>query len=82
MFKYCLKRFGISVITIWIIITITFFLMHSMPGTPFSTEAHLTDEQIRIMYENYGLNEPLHKQYIIYMNHNDTGEFRAVFSTK
>lgn len=79
MFKYCLKRFGISVITIWIIITITFFLMHSMPGTPFSTEAHLTDEQIRIMYENYGLNEPLYKQYVIYMNQMIRGNFGLSF---
>ena len=38
MFKYILKRMLFGIMTIWLIATLTFFLMHAIPGDPFLSE--------------------------------------------
>ena len=38
MTKYILKRLAMAIVTIWAVITVTFFLMHSVPGDPFANE--------------------------------------------
>ncbi len=60
MKKYILQRLGIAVITIFVVITVTFFLMHSIPGTPFTTgNDNMTAEALAAMEANYGLDKPL-----------------------
>lgn len=67
MLRYILKRLFYSAITILLIITITFFLMQAIPGDPFSPEK-IPNANIRAaIYEKYGLNEPLYKQYFKYL---------------
>ena len=44
MLRYVLKRLLSSAITIWIVITLTFFLMHKIPGGPFDSEKKLPDQ--------------------------------------
>ncbi len=54
-------------ITIWILATITFFLMNAVPGDPFSDQKRLPPEVIENLKEYYGLDKPLIVQYFTYM---------------
>ncbi|MCP0887235.1 ABC transporter permease [Ligilactobacillus sp. WILCCON 0076] len=76
MRKYLLKRILYMVLTLFLVATITFFLMKLMPGTPYSNQEKMTTAQIKIMNEQYGLNKPVWEQYVIYifdMLHGDLG---------
>lgn len=66
--KYLGKRFLYMLLTLFLIASITFFLMKLLPGTPYSNQDKLSEEQIFIMNEKYGLNEPLPVQYLVYMS--------------
>jgi len=65
--SYLLKRIFAMVITLWFVITITFFLMHAIPGGPFSSEKQLPEEVLEALNEKYNLNDPLYKQYFDYL---------------
>ncbi|KGL37317.1 peptide ABC transporter permease [Listeria newyorkensis] len=67
MIKYGLKRLLYMVITMFIIATVTFILMQYLPGSPYRNEAKMTPEQIQIMNDQYGLNDPVPVQYLRYM---------------
>ena len=64
---YILKRIGLALLTIWIVITITFFVMHSVPGGPFSSEKALSAEVKAALEAKYGLDKPLFVQYVTYL---------------
>lgn len=67
MVKYILKRVITSILVLWFIITITFFLMKLIPGDPFDTEK-LPNEAIKnAMLAKYGLDKSLMEQYLIYL---------------
>lgn len=64
MSRYILKRIGYMLLTLWVVITLTFFLMHSIPGDPLAHMAKKLPEQIRMnYYEKYGLDKPVIVQY-------------------
>ena len=65
--KYILKRIFYMVITLFLIATITFFLMKLLPGSPYANEENLTDAQLQIMNAKYGLDKPVWMQYLIYL---------------
>ncbi|GGD88094.1 ABC transporter permease [Paenibacillus nasutitermitis] len=68
MLKYVLRRFFYMLVTLWVIVTITFFLMKFLPGNPFGeAAAKLTPENLQILREQYGLDKPLWQQYLKYM---------------
>lgn len=67
MFFYILKRFLSSVITLWVIITVTFILSRAIPGGPFDREKQLPPEIKKNIEERYKLNDPLLKQYLDYL---------------
>ncbi len=67
MLRYTLRRFGYMIITLWVIITLTFFLMHMLPGDPFSDIQKLTPELQAKLLEKYGLDKPLPEQYLHYL---------------
>ena len=54
MTRYIFKRLGYMFLSLFIIITITFFLMKLMPGSPFN-DAKLSAEQKAILNEKYGV---------------------------
>lgn len=57
------------------LVTITFFLVRLMPGNPFDT-GNVSEQVLETIEEEYGLNQPLHVQYAVYMNnllHGDLG---------
>ena len=68
MAKYILKRIALAIVTIWAVITITFVLMHSVPGNPFATENRKIPENImENLKKKYGLDKPKSEQYIMYL---------------
>lgn len=67
MLKYTLKRGVIAVLTVWVIITITFFLMHSIPGDPFTDGKKIPPQIMKNLEAKYGLDKPLIVQYGTYM---------------
>lgn len=68
MLKYSLKRIGYMVIVCFIVITITFFLVHIIPGDPISAMAQDLPDDIRQIYmANYGFDQPLPVQYVRFL---------------
>lgn len=67
MGEYFLKRLLYSIFTIFLIATVTFFMMHSIPGGPFTREKPVPDEILRVLNEKYNLDAPLYEQYYDYM---------------
>ena len=64
---YILKRVLLALLTIWIVITITFFVMHSVPGGPFLSEKAISKEAQAALEAKYGLDKPLSEQYTTYL---------------
>jgi len=74
MGKYILKRIGISMITIFVLVTAVFFLVRLMPGEPFASEK--MNPQIKsVMEAYYGLDKPLFIQYFTYLGNLFQGDF-------
>ncbi|MGE8079514.1 oligopeptide ABC transporter permease [Peribacillus loiseleuriae] len=67
MARYITKRFIYMLITLFIIASLTFFLMKLIPGTPFSTAGKLSPDQLQIMKDKYGLDQPIAVQYAQYI---------------
>jgi len=65
--RYIIKRFIVSIITVWILVTLTFFLVRALPGDPFLSEK-ITPEIKANMMRYYGLDKPLPVQYATYMS--------------
>ncbi len=77
MVKYTLKRIGLAIITIWVVATITFFLMNMVPGGPFLSEKAISPQATAALEAKYGLDKPLFQQYITYVTdalHGDFGD--------
>ena len=65
--RYMVKRLAYMLLTLFIIVTVTFFLMKLLPGTPFSNEDQLTAAQIQTLNAKYGLDQPIWVQYGRYL---------------
>ncbi|AQQ54804.1 ABC transporter permease [Planococcus lenghuensis] len=85
---YLLQRLMYMLITLFIVVTVTFFLIKFLPGTPYSNPEKLTEQQLAILNAKYGLDQPLAMQYLRYLGNliqGDLGmsfqyEGRSVFS--
>ena len=75
MIYYVLKRIGMGVVTLWIITTITFFLIHLLPGDPFASEKAIPPKIKANLMKKYGLDKPLHVQYVKYVANAARGDF-------
>lgn len=67
MAKFILNRTFTGALVVLVVATLTFFLLRILPGGPFDTEKKLPSEIRNNIEEKYKLNEPLSKQYIIYL---------------
>lgn len=67
MGKYIIRRLISMIITLVFVASITFFLMHAVPGGPFQSEKALPEAVIQALNEKYHLDDPLWKQYLDYM---------------
>jgi oligopeptide transport system permease protein len=74
--KHLLKKFLILAASLWVVVTLTFVLVHSIPGDPFTDEQTSSIEIIESMKRYYGLDKPIWQQYTIYLKnllHGDLG---------
>lgn len=67
MGKYIFKRIFSSIITLWVVVTITFTLSRIIPGGPFDQEKDTPPEVRKNLEERYKLNEPIYVQYGDYL---------------
>jgi oligopeptide transport system permease protein len=67
MGRYILRRFGLAVLCLWIIVTITFVLMIAVPGSPFLT-AKTTPQVKKQLERKYGLDLPIWDRYVKLLN--------------
>ena len=73
--KYILKRLGLMVLTLWAVVTVTFFMMRAIPGDPLAGMARSLPEQTKAnYYAKYGLDKPLFEQYLIYLKNMVRGD--------
>ena len=75
MIKYIIKRVGAAIITIFLVATITFFMMNMVPGGPFVAEKNISEQAQNALKEKFGLDKPLGEQYINYMVNAAHGDF-------
>ncbi|MDV3428155.1 MAG: ABC transporter permease [Bacillota bacterium] len=75
MTKYILKRLFYTIVTLWIVITATFFLMHAIPGDPFTEDKKVPPQIMANLKAKYGLDKPLPQQYVIYLGDLLHGDF-------
>jgi oligopeptide transport system permease protein len=67
MTAYAIRRILWLIPVLWAVATITFFLMHAVPGGPFTQEKKLPESIIIALNRRYNLDEPLWKQYLLYL---------------
>lgn len=79
MTKYILKRVAISIVTIFVLVSVVFFLARLMPGGPFN-DPKLSETARANLSAYYGFDKPLLEQYLTYLNNLLHGNFG--FSTK
>lgn len=66
-----------AIVTIWVVATLTFFLMNFVPGGPFLSEKAVSPKAMAALEAKYGLDKPLSQQYVTYMKdalHGDFGD--------
>ncbi|MCT4596880.1 MAG: ABC transporter permease [Vallitalea sp.] len=76
MIRYAMQRIALIVLTLFIVLTINFFLLRLMPGTPFDNPK-ITPAQQELMKRKYGLDDPAFVQYLRYLKgviHGDLGD--------
>lgn len=66
MAKYILKRLVYSFLTIFLIVALTFFMMHALPGDPFSTGKAIDPQIMAALKEKYDLDKPVPQQFVKY----------------
>ena len=66
MIKYIVKRLAMGVVTMFFLITITFWLTRLMPGSPFATD-NISPSVRATLEANYGLDKPIDQQFVIYL---------------
>lgn len=77
MKKFVLKRVLISLVTLWVIISLTFLMMHAIPGDPFAREGRMPESVYQNLLAKYGLDKSKPEQYVMYLKnilHGDFGE--------
>jgi oligopeptide transport system permease protein len=79
MLRFVGRRFLEMIPVLFIIATVTFFMMRLAPGGPFDTEKQVSAEVRARMEEHYGLNKPLFEQYLLQMKHLVQGDLGPSF---
>ena len=64
---YILKRLVLALLTVWVVITVTFFVMRAVPGGPFASEKALSEAAMKALEAKYGMDKPLMEQYVTYL---------------
>lgn len=64
---YIVKRIGLAILTVWVVITVTFFVMRAVPGGPFMGEKAVSEAAQAALEAKYGLDKPVMEQYFTYL---------------
>jgi oligopeptide transport system permease protein len=75
MISFVLRRLASAVPTLFIVVTISFFLMRFAPGGPFNLERPLPPQTMANLMATYHLDQPLWSQYVAYIGNAVTGDF-------
>jgi ABC-type dipeptide/oligopeptide/nickel transport system permease component len=75
MLNYVIKRLLYGLLTIWFLITATFFAMHAIPADPLSGDKALPAQIKQNLLQYYGLDKSLSQQYFIYLGNVLRGDF-------
>jgi oligopeptide transport system permease protein len=75
MIAFVLRRLASAVPTLFIVVTISFFLMRFAPGGPFNLERPLPPATMENLVRTYQLDQPLWRQYVTYVSNAVTGDF-------
>ena len=67
MGRYIFQRVWTSAVTLFVVITVTFFLMWAIPGGPFTDEKAIPPQILTKVLERYHMNDPIHIQYFHYL---------------
>ena len=76
MVKYVLKRLGYSIVTLFVLVALTFFLQQCLPGDPFVGDKALPETTMAALRAKYGLDKSMPEQFLIYIGnclHGDLG---------
>lgn len=82
MLRFILRRLGSSFMAIFFVVSITFFLMHAIPGGPFAREKAIPPEIKAALEARYHLSDPLWKQYVDYLGNLTKGDLGPSFKYK
>ena len=72
---YIVKRVLLALFTVFLVITITFFVMRAIPGGPFLSEKSPSPEVMAALNAKYGLDKPIMEQYVTYLTDLLHGDF-------
>lgn len=78
MFAYILKRCLTGAVTLFVLISVTFFLTHLMPGNPFEGE-NISNETLEELTASHGLDKPMFEQYVDYLTGAARGDLGESF---
>ena len=81
MLRYFVERFLLAIVTVFIIIAITFFAMNAIPGGPFASEKAPSPAVKAVLEERYNLDKPVGQQFLIYLNNILHGDFGVSLKT-
>jgi len=79
MLRFILRRFLETIPVLFVIVTVTFFMVRFVPGGPFTSEKAISPEILRHLEAHYGLDQPLWRQYASYLGHLLRGDFGPSF---
>ena len=75
MTRYIIKRLLMAILTVFVVATLTFFLMNAVPGGPYEAEKAISPQARAALEAKFGLDQPLFKQYLTYMKNILHGDF-------
>lgn len=75
MARYIIKRLGMMLVAMFMIILLTFVIMHAVPGGPFTNDRKVPPEVEAALNEKYHLDQPLYEQFFEYLGGVLKGDF-------
>ncbi|MBF0175306.1 MAG: ABC transporter permease [Magnetococcales bacterium] len=82
MLRYVGRKFFAGLVTVWFIATATFVAMHAVPGDPLLHDRAISPAIRANLERQYGLNQPVFRQYLIYLGNMLRGDFGISYTQK
>ncbi len=75
MLRFLFRRLLVAIPTLFLVITVAFFMMRAAPGSPFVNERQLSPQIEAVVMAKFGMDKPLHEQYVDYLTGVVKGDF-------